>query len=43
MLEPRAWKSFSPPQEKEGFGYRTVAHLLGFNKSIEQRLFQIKG
>ena len=24
-------------------GYRTVAHLLGFNKNTVQRIFQIKG
>jgi putative transposase len=25
------------------FGYRTVAHLLGFNKNTVQRIFQLKG
>lgn len=30
-------------EENPSFGYRTVAHLLGFNKNTVQRIFQIKG
>ena len=30
-------------EESPSFGYRTVAHLLGFNKNTVQRIFQIKG
>lgn len=30
-------------EENPSFGYRTVAHLLGFNKNTVQRAFQIKG
>ncbi len=30
-------------EENASFGYRTVAHLLGFNKNTVQRIFQIKG
>ena len=30
-------------EENSSFGYRTVAHLLGFNKNTMQRIFQIKG
>jgi len=30
-------------EENPSFGYRTVAHLLGFNKNTVQRVFQIKG
>ena len=28
-------------EEKPTFGYRTVAHLLSFNKNTEQRIFQL--
>ena len=30
-------------EETPSFGYRTVAHLLGFNKNTVQRIFQLKG
>ncbi len=30
-------------EENPSFGYRTVAHLLGFNKNTVQRIFQLKG
>jgi len=30
-------------EQEPSFGYRTVAHLLGFNKNTVQRIFQIKG
>ena len=30
-------------QENPSFGSRTAAHLLGFNKSTVQRIFQLKG
>lgn len=30
-------------EESPSFGYRTVAHLLGFNKNTVQRVFQLKG
>ena len=30
-------------EENPAFGYRTVAHLLDFNKNTVQRIFQIKG
>jgi len=30
-------------EENPSFGYRTVAHLLGFNKNTVQRVFQVKG
>jgi putative transposase len=30
-------------EESPSFGYRTVAHLLGMNKNIVQRIFQLKG
>ena len=29
-------------EEHPSFGYRTVAHLLGFNKNTVQRIFQLK-
>jgi len=29
-------------EESPSFGYRTVAHLLGFNKNTVQRIFQLK-
>lgn len=29
--------------ENASFGYRTVAHLLGFSKNTVQRIFQLKG
>ena len=30
-------------EENPSFGYRTVAHLLSFNKNTVQRIFQLKG
>ena len=30
-------------EENPSFGYRTVAHLLEFNKNAVQRVFQLKG
>jgi putative transposase len=30
-------------EENPAFGYRTVAHLLGFNKNTVQRIFQLHG
>ena len=30
-------------EENPSFGYRTVAHLLGFNKNTVQRIFQLRG
>jgi hypothetical protein len=30
-------------KENPSFGYRTVAHLLDFNKNAVQRIFQLKG
>ena len=30
-------------EQEPSFAYRTVAHLLGFNKNTVQRIFQIKG
>jgi putative transposase len=30
-------------EQEPSFGYRTVAHLLGFNKNTVQRVFQLKG
>lgn len=30
-------------EESPAFGYRTVAHLLGFNKNTVQRVFQLMG
>ena len=30
-------------EENPSFGYRTVVHLLGFNKNTVQRVFQLKG
>jgi putative transposase len=29
-------------EERPSFGYRTVAHLLDFNKNAVQRIFQLK-
>ena len=30
-------------EDNPSFGYRTVAHLLGFNKNTVQRVFQLRG
>jgi len=44
---PTTQVRFSQPikqmiEENPSFGYRTVAHLLGFNKNTVQRIFQLK-
>lgn len=46
--EPVVQARFSEPikamiEESPSFGYRTVAHLLGFNKNTVQRVFQLMG
>ncbi len=46
--EPVVQERFVAPikamiEENPSFGYRTVAHLLGFNKNTVQRIFQLKG
>ncbi|WP_244126577.1 hypothetical protein [Burkholderia gladioli] len=46
--EPVVQARFSDPikamiEESPSFGYRTVAHLLGFNKNTVQRVFQLMG
>ena len=45
---PKVQEQFVKPvkamiEENPSFGYRTVAHLLGFNKNTVQRIFQLKG
>ena len=45
--QPKVQEHFVKPikamiEENPSFGYRTVAHLLGFNKNTVQRIFQIK-
>ncbi|WP_239225137.1 DDE-type integrase/transposase/recombinase, partial [Comamonas aquatica] len=45
---PKVQEHFVKPikamiEENPSFGYRTVAHLLGFNKNTVQRVFQLKG
>lgn len=45
---PKVQERFVTPiksmiEENPSFGYRTVAHLLGFNKNTVQRIFQLKG
>lgn len=45
---PKVREHFARPikamiEENPSFGYRTVAHLLGFNKNTVQRIFQIQG
>ncbi|ROR18601.1 putative transposase [Comamonas sp. BIGb0124] len=47
-VPPKVEPRFAEPikaliEESPSFGYRTVAHLLGFNKNTAQRIFQIKG
>ena len=42
---PKVQEHFVKPikamiEENPSFGYRTVAHLLGFNKNTVQRIFQ---
>ena len=44
---PKVQERFVKPikamiEENPSFGYRTVAHLLGFNKNTVQRIFQLK-
>lgn len=46
--EPKLQERFVAPikamiEENPSFGYRTVAHLLEFNKNTVQRIFQLKG
>ena len=45
---PAVQECFAEPikkmlEEHPSFGYRTVAHLLNFNKNTVQRIFQLKG
>lgn len=45
---PKIQERFAGPikqmiEEHPAFGYRTVAHLLNFNKNTVQRIFQLKG
>jgi putative transposase len=45
---PKVQERFAGPiksmiTEEPSFGYRTVAHLLGFNKNTVQRIFQLRG
>ncbi|MPT28975.1 MAG: IS3 family transposase [Achromobacter sp.] len=45
---PKVDPKFASPikaviEESPSFGYRTVAHLLGFNKNTVQRVFQLMG
>ncbi|MDR1076133.1 MAG: IS3 family transposase, partial [Xanthomonadaceae bacterium] len=45
---PKIDSKFAEPiktliEESPSFGYRTVAHLLGFNKNTVQRVFQLMG
>ena len=45
---PKVQPRFAEPikaliEDNPSFGYRTVAHLLGFNKNTVQRVFQIRG
>ncbi len=46
--EPKVQERFVTPikpmiEENPSFGYRTVAHLLAFNKNTVQRIFQLRG
>ena len=46
--QPRLQEQFVRPikamiEENPSFGYRTVAHLLDFNKNTVQRVFQLMG
>jgi putative transposase len=46
--KPKVQECFSKPikamiEENPSFGYRTVAHLLDFNKNTVQRVFQLMG
>lgn len=46
--KPKVQERFATPvkaliEQNPSFGYRTVAHLLGFNKNTVQRLFQLHG
>lgn len=45
---PKVQARFAEPikamiEDNPSFGYRTVAHLLGFNKNTVQRVFQLRG
>ncbi len=45
---PKVQDHFAKPikamiEEKPSFGFRTVAHLLGFNKNTAQSIFQLNG
>ena len=45
---PKVLPRFAEPfkamiEGNPSFGYRTVAHLLGFNKNTEHRVFQLRG
>ena len=45
---PKVQPRFAEPikamiEDNPSFGYRTVAHLLGFNKNTVQRVFQLRG
>jgi putative transposase len=47
-MVPKVDARFAEPiktmiEENPAFGYRTVAHLLDFNKNTVQRIFQLKG
>ncbi len=47
-VPPKVDPKFATPikamiEESPSFGYRTVAHLLGFNKNTVQRVFQLMG
>ncbi|OMQ84726.1 integrase [Burkholderia pseudomallei] len=46
--EPKVQARFAEPikaliEESPSFGYRTLAHLLGFNKNTVQRIFRLMG
>lgn len=44
MLQDRFVQPIKALIEREpSYGYRTVAHLLGFNKNTVQRVFQMRG
>jgi len=47
-VPPKVQPRFAEPikamiEDNPSFGYRTVTHLLGFNKNTEQRVFQLRG
>ena len=44
MVQPCFAEPIKAMIEREpSYGYRTVAHLLGFNKNTVQRVFQLRG